>query len=199
MKIFFQKIPHEVRDIALFGLAGLVLALVLSLIRPLEYSSTVRLLVLQKNVPVDAYTAIKAIETITENLSEIVYTSSFFDRALAADTRIDRNQFSPIEQKRRKQWSRAVSTQLSRGSGFFSVTVYNRDKHEATRIVTAIANVLKDAGWEYVNSQIELKMVDTPLESRFPVRPNVAVNALMGLVLGAMVGGGYMSYTSKNS
>lgn len=193
MKIALRKIPREIRDIILFACAGLVFALFLSLVRPLEYNSTVRLLVLQKNIPADAYTAIKAIETITENLSQVVITSSFFDKVMAADPRIHRDDFSRVERKRRKAWARAVSTQVSRGSGFFDITVYNRDKHEATRIVQAIALVLTNSGWEYVNSDIDIKIVDTPLESRFPVRPNLIINALMGFVFGAMIGGAYVS------
>lgn len=176
------------REVAFFAFFGLALTILFSFLRPLEYSSTARFLVVQKVQPADAYSAIKAVETITDNLSEVVHTTSFFDRVLATDIRIRKNYFSRTEAKRRKQWNRMVSSRTARGSGFLTVTVYHPDKREAHNITNAISQVLITQGWEYVNADIQIKIVDPAIESRFPARPNIPGNAVAGLVLGAIIG-----------
>ena len=62
--------------IILFAVLGLVLAVVFSFLRPLEYSSTVRLLITQNVGTVDAYTAARSAERIAEDLATITYTTS---------------------------------------------------------------------------------------------------------------------------
>lgn len=176
------------KEILFFAGLGMLLTVGFSFFRPLEYSSTARFLVVQKVQPADAYSAIKAVETITDNLSEVVHTTSFFDRVLATDIRIRKNYFSRTETKRRKQWNRMIVSRTTRGSGFLTVTVYHPDKREAHNISTAISQVLITQGWEYVNADIQIKIVDPAIESRFPARPNIPGNAVAGLVLGAIIG-----------
>src|SRR5574340_566493 len=73
------------RFVAIATLVGLVLALAFSLVQPLRYSSTVRLLITQTNVTgLDPYTAVKSTERIAQNLSEVIYTSSFFNAVMAS-------------------------------------------------------------------------------------------------------------------
>lgn len=190
MDPFVKQFITAWKEILFFAGLGMLLTVSFSFFRPLEYSSTARFLVVQKVQPQDAYSAIKAVETITDNLSEVVHTTSFFDRVLATDIRIRKNYFSRTETKRRKQWNRMVVARTTRGSGFLTVTAYHPDKREAHNISTAISQVLVTQGWEYVNADIQIKIVDPTIESRFPARPNIPANALAGLALGAILGGG---------
>lgn len=185
------------KELVFFSVLGGILALGLSLLRPLEYSSTGRLLIVQKVAPIDAYSAIKSVETISENLAEIIYTTSFFDRVLDTDIRIQKNFFSNNERTRRKQWEKMVDTHAGRGSGFLNVTVYHPDKREARKIVEAISQVLITQAWEYINADIQIRSVDSPLESRFPVRPNLVMNGLAGAVMGFLLGSVYALNTRK--
>ncbi len=182
------------KTIIAFGLAAAVFGAGLSFLFPLQYSSTMRLLVIQKQLSeTDPYTAIKASEQIADNLGQIIYTTSFFDKVLAAKFNVDQSVFSQDEIKRRRQWRQMIGTQVVRGTGMLTVTVYDVDRDQAEQIARAIAFVLTTEGWQYVGGgDLQVKLVDEPLQSRFPVRPNVPANAFTGLVLGVIAGSGYV-------
>ena len=187
------------KTILLFAAVAGIFGAALSFLFPLQYSSTMRLLLIQQQLStVDPYTAIKASERIADNLGQIVYTTSFFDKVMNAKFNIDQSYFETDESKRRKQWSDMIDTQVIRGTGMLVVIVYHPDKDQATQIARAIAFVLTTEGWQYVGGgDLQVKLVDEPLESRFPVRPNIPANAFMGFILGTIVGTGYVLSTVR--
>jgi capsular polysaccharide biosynthesis protein len=183
--------------IVAFAMIGLIIALVVSFVQPLRYSSTVRLLILQNNVEtIDAYTASRSTERLAENLATIVYTTSFFDQVMSAGFDIDQAVFPTREDKKRTTWGKMVTASVSRGNGLLSVTVYHTDITQAEQIVNAVAYVLTQQASSYLSGgdsgNVLVKMVDTPLNSRWPARPNIPANAFSGLILGGLAGVGYV-------
>jgi capsular polysaccharide biosynthesis protein len=191
---YTRALARSWRKIMLFGLIAALCGAGLSFIFPLRYSSTMSLLIIQKQLSqADPYTAIKASERIADNLGQIIYTTSFFDKVMSAKFNIDQSIFSSDEIKRRKQWRQMIGTQVVRGSGMLVVAVYHQDKSQAEQIARAIAFVLTTEGWQYVGGgDLQVKLVDQPLASRFPVRPNIPANAFTGFILGIIVGSGYV-------
>ena len=189
------------KRIMLFGIITGLFGTGLSFLFPLGYSSSMRLLIIQKQLnQADPYTAIRASERIADNLGQIIYTTSFFDKVMNAKFNVDKTVFSSDALKRRNQWNRMITTQVIRDSGLLAVSVYHADKEQATQIARAIAFVLTTEGWQYVGGgDLQIRLVDDPIESRFPVRPNIPANALAGFVLGIMVGAGYvLAGSSRN-
>lgn len=188
--------------ILVIGLASAVAAAGMSLLFPLRYSATMRLLIIQKQFSqTDPYTAIKASERISDNLGQIVYTTSFYDKVMDEKFNIDKSVFSPDEITRRRQWSDMIAYTVVRGTGMLQISVYHTDPAQAMLISNAVANVLISEGWTYIGGgDLQVKMVDQPLRSRWPVKPNVPVNAFMGLILGLLAGTGYalVSVRKKN-
>lgn len=179
--------------IVLAGVIGAAVAILLSLLRPLEYSSTTRILITQELGAVDAYTASRSAERIADDLASVVYTSTFFDKVMSSGYAIDSDYFSQDEIKRRTQWQDAVSASVSRSSGLLSVTAYHTEVDQAEELATAVAYVLTTEGWTYTSGgNITVQVVDAPLNSRYPVRPNLLVNGFSGLVLGLLGGAGYL-------
>ncbi len=180
--------------IASFGLLGLVFALLISVVQPLRYSSTVRLLVLQSvGTSVDAYTASRSEERIAENLSTILYTTTFFDEVLNAGFSIDESFFPEQDYKRRREWNRTIDATVARGSGLMTITAYHRDVDQAEQIARAVAFVLTETATEFTSgSNVEVKLIDAPLNSRWPVKPNIPANAFSGFVLGGLLGMAYV-------
>ncbi|RMD51158.1 hypothetical protein D6827_02755 [Candidatus Parcubacteria bacterium] len=179
--------------ILLAAAIGLFLGVVLSFLRPLEYSSTVRILITQELGAVDAYTASLSVERIADDLSDIVYTTSFYDKVMDSGYDIDESYFDGDENKRRKKWNRTISTAVSRGSGLLTVKAYHTNVEQARNLVMAVASVLIEEGWTYTSgSNITVQLVDAPLDSKWPVRPNIFANAFAGFVLGIVVGIGYI-------
>jgi capsular polysaccharide biosynthesis protein len=153
-----------------------------------------RLLIIQQSgVNLDPYTAIRSAETIADNLSQVIYTSVFFDKVTAAGFNIDKTYFDANEATQRQQWTRMVSTQVTHNSGFLQVTVYHKNKDQASEIARAIAFVLTTDGNSFIGGHdLTIRLVDTPLQSRFPVRPNVPLNAFLGAVIGVVLSSLYL-------
>lgn len=198
-----HSFPHNLLKrwniIFAFVLVGAVLGLAGSLVQPLKYSSTVSLLIVPKNVStVDPYTALRSIDRIADSLSQVIYTSTFFDKALANTPAIDQLQFSTDEIRKRKKWRTTIAVSVNRGTGLMKLTAYHVKSAQARTLVVAIADVLIAEGWQYVGGDLEIKLVDTPLESRFPVRPFIPGMIAGGAVAGIFFGIAYVTWHSKN-
>lgn len=180
-----------------FGIA--VAGAALSLLFPLRYSSSMRMLVIQKQLSAtDPYTAIKASERISDNLSQIMYTTSFFDKVMGSKFEINKSVFSADEIKKRKQWSQMISTQVVRDSGMLIVTVYHTNPQQAEQVSRAIAFVLSADGAEYIGGgSLDIRLVDDPLISKYPVKPNIPANTVLGFLLGIIIGTGYVLADSR--
>ncbi len=182
------------RVILLFGCVGLLFAVAMTFVRPLQYSSTVRLLISQDvGASVDAYTASRSEERIAQNLATIIYTTTFFGEVLTSGFDIDEKTFSAKDYKRRIEWRRTVSASVSRGAGILTVTAYRPDVKQAERIARAIAFVLTKNASEYTSGgNVRVRLIDAPLNSRWPVKPNLIANGVSGLILGGFVGMAYV-------
>jgi uncharacterized protein involved in exopolysaccharide biosynthesis len=186
-------------SILMFGLLGLILALIISFVQPLKYSSTARLLILQDaGSSVDAYTASRSEERIAENLATIVYTSTFFDQVVGSGFSINPDFFPKEDLKRRRLWGKTVNATVSRGSGLLSLTAFHKDIHQAEQIVRAVSFILTERAGDFTSGgTIQVRLVDAPLNSRWPVKPNIFANIASGFFLGALVGVAYVLVQSQ--
>jgi capsular polysaccharide biosynthesis protein len=189
-----QLLERHWKTIGVSALITMIAAAGLSFTRPLEYSSTMRLLIIQKaGLNLDPYTAIRSAERIADNLSQVVYTSVFFDHVMGAGFGIDKEYFKTAENKRREQWAKMVTTEVTHETGFLQISVYHTDKDQASEIGRAVAFILTTEGNQYIGGRdLEIRLVDTPLQSRFPIRPNVPLNAFLGAVVGIIASSLYL-------
>jgi capsular polysaccharide biosynthesis protein len=171
------------------GIAGALLALAVSFLQPLQYSSTVRLLITQPgSVNVDAFTVLKSNERIAQNLSQLLRTSTFFENILAQAQGVDANYFPSEEYERRRAWNRAIATSVDTGSGLMTISVYHSDVNQARGLVVAASNEIAKQAPNYFGSAIRVQVIDSPLDSRWFARPNFMNNAVYGLFTGIMLG-----------
>jgi capsular polysaccharide biosynthesis protein len=179
--------------VLLSAACGLVLAILLSLIHSLDYSATTRVLITQELGSVDAYTASRSAERIVDDLSGVLYTSDFFNKVMNSGYKIDKSFFSTDEIKRREQWEKAVTASTSLSSGMLAIRAYHPDPEQAKEIASAVAYIYVTQGWTYISGgDITVQVVDEPLNSRYPVRPNLPVNGISGFFLGAIAGAAYV-------
>lgn len=188
-------LQHRLKVVA-GAVFGLIIFLSISLFFPWEYSATARLLVIpSSSIGVDPYTAVKSAERISENLAQIVQTSSFFDRVLKTQPQFnfDSSVFDNLnERERREKWNKTIVTEVIPGTGLFSVTAYNHDRDAASAWANAVSFVLSTQGYEYTSSNVQIKIVDTPLVSRFITRPNFLLVGFLGLVVGGLLSAFYV-------
>jgi len=114
----------------------MAIAVGLSFIQPLEYGTTVRFLVIQKSVlGLDPYTAVKSSERVANNLAEIMYTTSFFNKVLESGYGIDQSYFKDDEEKRREQWADMLGTSVEGGTGLLTIEVYHPDRGQSLELL----------------------------------------------------------------
>lgn len=173
------------------GLAalGLVFALLFSLLLPFQRSSTVRVLITQPTASgLDPYTAIKSTERVASSLSELIYTTTFFDNVLSANTQIDKAYFPQDEYDRRRLWRRSIETLVTPGTGIMSLTAFHRDPAQARLIVDGVAREMATQTPTYFGYNIRVQIIDAPLDSRWFARPTFVQNGALGAGLGALLG-----------
>lgn len=189
MEASYRILKRRWRMVAAFGAVGLLVSALATFVQPLRYGSTVRLLIIQKSIfGVDPFTAIKSAERVAQNLSEVLTTTDFFTKVLAEDPTIDQSYFSEKPTIRRRQWKRMVRTELTPNTGLLTVTILHPAPEEAGKVAQAVSDVFTTRGREYVGGDLEIKLVDAPLGSRFPVSPNIPVNLGAGLFVGVLIG-----------
>lgn len=177
---------------------GAISALAFSLAQPLRYASTERLLITQTNVVgVDPYTAIKSTERIAQNLSEIIYTSSFFN-AVMAKAQIDTGYFPEDEISKREKWRKTVETRVSSGTGIMSITAYHTKREQATELAVRVAQELVNITPNYFGYSVRVQIIDDPLPSRFFAKPDFLKNGLFGAVAGLLLGVAWVLGRVKN-
>lgn len=185
------------RLIAVSALLGLVLAVGFSLIQPLRYSSSVRLLITQTNITgLDPYTAIKSTERIAQNLTEVIYTSSFFNAVMASGG-IDASYFPQDEISKRNTWRSAVETTVTPGTGVMTVTAYHPSREQAIEIAVRVAQEIANQAPNFFGYSVRVQIIDDPLPSRFFAKPDFVRNALFGAIGGFLVASAWVFGRSK--
>ncbi len=186
----FVALRYYRKPIIIGAVIVAVVAGALSFTLPLKYSASVRLLITQRAAfTLDPYTAIRSNELIAQHLAQVVVTSSFLDKVLDPQFQIDKNYFNRDERARRKLWGQTISAAPQHGEGLIEIIAYHADPKEAIKIASAVSFLLSTQGGDYIGRDITVRLVDAPLTSRFPVRPNIPLNMAVGAVLGALLGG----------
>lgn len=171
------------------ALVGGVLGVLFSFLLPFQRASTVRVFITQPNAAgLDPYTAIKSTERVASSLSELIYTTTFFDNVLSQTKEIDATYFSQDEQDRRKLWRKTIETSITPGTGIMAVTAFHVDPSQARLIVDGVAREMATQTPTYFGYNIRVQIIDAPLDSRWFARPKFFENALIGGVIGGLLG-----------
>ncbi len=167
-------------------LAGGV-ALLFSALQPQDYSSEVKMLIIQKqNFETDTYLAAKSAEKVGSNLSEVLNTSSFFEKVVAEGS-VNLTDLEALSAKdRHEAWGEKVSASVVADSGLLVITAYDEDPAVAEKLAVAVASVMTTSSAEYHGGgeSIVIKVVDDSVTSAYPVRPNIFVNVAVAMALG---------------
>jgi uncharacterized protein involved in exopolysaccharide biosynthesis len=168
---------------------GVILATAFSFLSPIQYSSSVRLLITQANaVGTDPYTTLKFTERIASSLSELLYSSSFANNIIGEAKGLDPKAFPNDEYQRRKQWQKTIETAVTPGTGIMVITAYQGTREQATSLIDAASRELALQAPNYFGSNVRVQVIDAPLPSQWIARPTFLKNGLFGAVLGFMLG-----------
>lgn len=182
-------LAKRIKMILFFGIVFSLLSFGGTLFFPLQYRADAQIFIIsQSRQGVDPYTTIKSAERIGENIAELLKTDDFFQKVMSQpDYAIDQSQFiAASDRQRRKQWKKTVTGSVVYGTGVFTVSAYHRDPAQAIALSGAAAQTIVSYGWQYVGGDVTIKLVNPPVATQFPVRPNIILNTIAGFIAGCL-------------
>jgi len=171
-----------------------IIGLIVTLLQPLKYSSKSRLLILQQNASSDAYTVSKSNEYVGGLISEVIYSGSFLDSLKASNSIFDRNYFSGSYKENVKKWGETVFARSSGSTGVIDIEIYHTNPEEAKNISNAVNQLIisGQSPYKFNPEQTKISIIDEPVVSSFPVKPNIPVNLALSLLFGLIASCSYI-------
>lgn len=162
----------------------IILSLGLSLLNPLKYGAKSRLLVVQNTSGADSYTMSKSNEYIGNLFSQVAYSGSFYNLVLESPYNIDKNYFSGDYNSQIKTWNKTIQTKTLSDTGIIEINIYHPNPYQAQQIALAVNDILinKNSNYQGTGQAIKVNVIDQPLISNYPVKPNLPQNALIALM-----------------
>jgi len=193
--MFLEHSPAQIlrkrwRLVVFSGVLLAVLSFTILLVVPLAYRADAQILIISKSrYGIDPYTAVKSAERVGENLVQVVGTNDFFNKVMyQSNYNLDKSLYTNVSEKnKRKNWEKSVSASMVYGSGVLNISAYGKTKDIATQLAGASAAALVAGGWEYVGGDVDFKIVNEPVVTDYPVRPNLPVNAVAGFIIGMVL------------
>lgn len=193
---YFHVLKNKYKMIIVSGIVVAVISLVITLLFPLEYRADAQVLIISRSrYGVDPYTTVKSAERIGENIAQVMETNDFYNKVMEqSGYNIDKSRFTNVsERTKRKRWQKAIDGSIVYGTGVLNVSAYSRTQEQALQLAGAAVSALSSQGWEYVGGDVIIKVVNEPVATRFPARPNLVLNAILGFLAGVL-GAGLVLY-----
>lgn len=197
LKDFFNLIKRKKQTIMSVILVFLVVAMIISFAQPLKYSSESRLLVVQ-NFPeeTDPYAISKSNEYLTSILSKVISSNLFYEDIMDSGFLINRDYFSKSKntKKEMKNWRKTVYAKPISDSGIIDIKVYHQNKEQLAQIANAINFILKSKHNLYhgAGNNITIKIIDKPIISTWPTKPNVLLNVFVAFIFALILSLSYI-------
>lgn len=169
------------------GIIGAVLAIGVSFVSPVQYRADGQVYILSlSRYGLDPYTVAKSAEKIGDNLSQVIKTNDFYDKVMAnPNYRLDQSYFQGVSERvKRKRWQSTVGGSVVFGTGVLNISAYHKNPDQAVAYAGALIDTLITKGSEYVGDDVSMKVVNQPVVSSLPVRPNFLMNAVVGFAVG---------------
>ncbi len=185
----------------LWGILSALIVSSLSLLLPLEYRADAAVYIISKSrYGVDPYTVVKSAEQVGQNITQVMKTQDFFDKVMTVvPASFDKSQFQNVTDRiRTKRWQKTVDGSVVFGTGVLNISAYHHDPAQANILASAVVDTLVQKGYEYVGGDVTIKQVNKAIVSRFPVRPNVLLNAALGFILGIFVSAIFLAKKTRS-
>jgi capsular polysaccharide biosynthesis protein len=196
IKYFFNTLKRRKKVVFYAWLIFLILGSIATFSQPLKYEVKSRLLIVQNISNTDPYTISKSNQYLSSLLSQVVYSNSFFNLVTNPNSfDIDQNYFSNDYSKQMKIWAKTISAS-SNDAGIIEISIYHPNPYQAKQIALGVNDVIINKGFNYqsANENVQIKVIDQPLTSNYPVKPNLFFNFLAFSLLGIIGGLMYLYF-----
>ncbi len=193
---FAKLIRKRQKTIWSFTTIILVISLIMTFTQPLKYTSKSKLLVAQNTMGADPYAVSRSNEYLGNLFSQVAYSSSFFNLVVNSQFNIDKNYFNGDSSKQMKRWKNTISAKSLGDTGIISISVYHPNPAQARQITLAINDVLINKNFNYqgLGNLVKVNVIDQPIVSNYPNKPNAILNTLLALLGGFIFSALYIYY-----
>ncbi|MEI6597131.1 MAG: hypothetical protein WCL13_02875 [bacterium] len=186
-KQFINLVSKRKQTVLIITVMFLIMVSLVTFLQPLRYSATSTLLVVQNYGPnTDAYNVSRSNQFLSNLLAQVVYTDSFYEQVLASGYNVKKSIFSTDVNKRKQEWQSMVYTRAIADTGMITIKTYHQDKATADKINQAISYTLmtKHSQYHGLGDNVKIKVINDSTLSSWPVKPNIILNLLLGLMTG---------------
>jgi len=197
-----NKSKHSVLSVVVIVSIFLATAVSATIIQTFKYSAEARIIVIQNFAPsTDPYIASRSNEYLSSVLAQAAHSSSFFSEVLNAGYEIDSSYFPQDYAKKMKLWSKTVKVKPVADTGIIDIVVYHPDPKQADQIIQAVNHTFETRHGHYhgMGSQVDIRVIDQPILSHYPVKPNIFLNVLLGFIFGILFAWLYIYLRSSNN
>jgi capsular polysaccharide biosynthesis protein len=198
---FWQTIKERQSIVWWWLVSLLALATLVSFLQPLKYSAESQILVVSDyRQTSDPYQISRTNEYLSSLLAQVTYSSSFFEATVKPEYQIDTAYFGDTAKKRMTAWHKTIKVKPINDSGVISVKAYHPDKQQAEKLVRAINYnlITKNNYYHGLGDKVILKVIDEPLISTWPAKPNLPINFGLAIMLGVLIGLAQIYITNTN-
>jgi len=198
---FWQTIKERQSIVWWWLVSLLALATLVSFLQPLKYSAESQILVVSDyRQTSDPYQISRTNEYLSSLLAQVTYSSSFFEATVKPEYQIDTTYFGDTAKKRMTAWHKTIKVKPINDSGVISVKAYHPDKQQAEKLVRAINYnlITKNNYYHGLGDKVILKVIDEPLISTWPAKPNLPINFGLAIILGVLIGLAQIYITNTN-
>ncbi|MDA3839533.1 MAG: Wzz/FepE/Etk N-terminal domain-containing protein [Patescibacteria group bacterium] len=182
---FVKLIRNKKKTIFSIVFTVLVLVLLVNFVLPKKYGSEMQVLIIQKNLNnTDPYLVSKSSEHLGNVLGQVIYSGSFYKKVINSGFGVSETYFGKTSKDQLKKWSSTINVRNVEDTGILYISATHSDREQAELIVESIGYNLKTFHMEYHGSgeNVEVKVINEPVTSNFPVKPNMIINVIAGLV-----------------
>ncbi len=167
-----------------------LIAFIISSLLPAKYQSDISMIVIQKQTEekVDAFSATKSAEFLSNILSNVIYTTSFFSSVQDAPFEVKRD-FAADPEEREKQWKKLIDVKKVNNTGILHISVRDVSRTTTEETAKAIAYILTTNSDEYHGGgdRVEVRLIDGPMTPLTPTVPHIWKNTGVGALFGIII------------
>ncbi|MEI6835812.1 MAG: Wzz/FepE/Etk N-terminal domain-containing protein [Candidatus Falkowbacteria bacterium] len=193
-KEFIKLAKKRKMTVISITLIFVIIGLIVTLAQPLKYRSKSRLLILQPDTAADAYAVARSNQYVGGLISEVIYSGSFLDSLNSSSYVFNRNYFNGTYKQNIKEWKKTVFAKSGGDTGVIDIEIYHTDPEEARKISLAVNQLIisGQSPYKFNANQTKISVIDEPVVSSFPVKPNIILNLGLGLLFGFLSGCSYI-------
>lgn len=165
------------------------ISVTVSLFQTPKYKASAKLLVVFQEKDANSFDVNRTSGYISTVLSEVATSNSFINAVFESDTNI-KDELDTDTTKRQNKWQDMVIVRAEDTKGIIAIEVLHPDRDQAKRLAQAVTQVLTTRHQNYhgAGELVTVRVIDAPTVSNRHAQPNIPLNALLGFVIGIIVG-----------